>query len=550
MSIILGLVGGLGLFLYGMKLMSDGLEKAAGARLRKILEFFTKNKFSGMLVGIFFTAIIQSSSASTVMVVSFVNAGLMNLYQAAGIIFGANIGTTVTSQLVAFDLSEIAPLFLMAGVVMIMFMKSPTIKKFGEVVLGFGILFTGLTTMSSSMSVLKDSPTIVSILSGLNNPLLGVFVGFAITAILQSSSVTVSIILLMAAQGLLPLEICFFIILGCNMGSCVSALLASLSGKKNAKRAALIHFLFNIIGSAIIFIILMFIREPLADQILAFSGGNVGRAVANAHTSFKIFQVILLFPFSNFIVKLTYLFVKGEDKQVTEHELKYIGDQSLYAPTSAIPQATLEIERMGNMAVQNLENAMTAFLNESTEPLEEIYFLEDGINYISSGIIDYLVNTNQYPLPVADKNTLGGMFHIVSDIERIGDHAKDIADLTRTLVTKEQKISVDAKESLIEIYQKTDELLLKSIYTLKNRDDKYIDEMIALENEIDHLESKLQHEHVMRLAKQECEPKAGLIFSDILTKLERVADHGIKIAYITLNDNTNLLNEEQIAELQ
>lgn len=550
MTIVLGLIGGLGLFLYGMKLMSDGLEKAAGAKLRSILEFFTKNKFSGMIVGIIFTAIIQSSSASTVMVVSFVNAGLMNLYQAAGIIFGANIGTTVTSQLVALDLSEIAPLFLMAGVIMIMFIQNPTVKKVGEVVLGFGILFTGLTTMSSSMSVLKDSPTILHTLSGLTNPLLGVLVGFIITAILQSSSVTVSIVLLMAAQGLLPLEICFFIILGCNMGSCVSALLASLGGKNNAKRAALIHFLFNIIGSAIIFILLMFLKDTLADQLLAFSGGNIGRAVANAHTSFKVFQVIILFPFSNFIVKMTYFFVKGEDQKVSEHELKYIGDKSLYAPSSAIPQATLEIERMGRMAVENLEKSMTAFLNESANDLEEIYELEDGINYISGSIINYLVTINQYPLPVADKKTLGGLFHVVSDIERIGDHAKDIADLTASLVKKNRHITVTAKESLISIYQKTDKLLLKSIYTLKHRTDKYVDEIILLENEIDDLEKRLQKEHVKRLAKQECDPNSGLIYSDILTKLERVADHGVNMVYITLTDNTNLLDEDQIAELQ
>lgn len=550
MTIILGLIGGLGLFLYGMKLMSDGLEKAAGAKLRNILEFFTKNKFSGMIVGIVFTAIIQSSSASTVMVVSFVNAGLMNLYQAAGIIFGANIGTTITSQLVAFDLSEIAPIFVMIGVVMIMFMKNPTVKKSGEVVLGFGILFTGLTTMSSSMSVLKDSPAIVDTLSGLTNPALGVLVGFIITATLQSSSVTVSIVLLMAAQGLLPLEICFFIILGCNMGSCVSALLASLSGKKNAKRAALIHFLFNIIGSAILFTLLLFVKESLADQLLVLSGGNIGRAVANAHTSFKLFQVIILFPFSNWIVELTYLIVKGEDQKVTEHELKYIGDHALYSPTSAIPQATLEIERMGRMAVQSLEKAMTAFLNESKDQLDEIYEIEEGINYISGGIINYLVNTNQYPLPVADKKTLGGLFHVVSDIERIGDHAKDIADLTASMVDKGRHISIEAKESLIEIYQKTDELLLKSIFTLKHRTNDHVDNIIELENEIDALEKQLQKEHVKRLAKQKCDPNAGLVYSDILTKLERVADHGVNMVYITLTENTNLLDEEQIAELR
>lgn len=256
LSVVLGLMGGLGLFLYGMKLMSDGLEKVAGAKMRSVLEFFTKNRFVGMLVGVLFTAIIQSSSATTVMVVSFVNSGLMNLMQAAGVIMGANIGTTVTSQLISFNLSEWAPMFIMIGVVMDSFCKNQKVIRFGEVVLGFGILFLGLSTMSSSMAVLKESPMITRLLGSLESHYLAVLMGFVITAILQSSSATVGIVLLLASQGLLEISICFFIILGCNVGSCVSALLASLGGKQDAKRAAWIHFLFNVIGSIPILIIL------------------------------------------------------------------------------------------------------------------------------------------------------------------------------------------------------------------------------------------------------------------------------------------------------
>ena len=274
-GIVLSMIGGLGLFLYGMKLMSDGLEKAAGAKLRGILEFFTKNRLMGTLVGIVFCAIIQSSSATTVMVVSFVNSGLMNLYQAVGVIMGANIGTTVTSQLVAFNLSEIAPLFLMAGVIMVMFCKKPVVTKIGEVILGFGVLFMGLSIMSSSMSTLKDSPLIVNALSTLSNRFLAVFVGFLLTAIIQSSSVTVSILLLMAQQGLLELGICFYVILGCNIGACTSALLASLSGKKDAKRAAMIHFLFNVFGTILMVVILSAAGDWVEALIVGISGGNV-----------------------------------------------------------------------------------------------------------------------------------------------------------------------------------------------------------------------------------------------------------------------------------
>ena len=307
------LLGGLGLFLFGMELMSDGLEKAAGARMRGILEFFTKNRFIGMLVGILFTAVVQSSSATTVMVVSFVNSGLMNLYQASGVILGANIGTTVNGQLIAFNLSDVAPLFVMIGVIMYMFCKKTNIKRVGVVVLGFGILFMGLSTMGDAMTSLKNSPQVMELLQSLTNPLMAIVVGFVITSILQSSSATVGIIILMAGQGLLAFAICPFLILGCNMGSCMSALLASLGGKKDAKRAAWIHFLFNIIGSFIIFIVLMIATDPITTAILKFSGNNPSRAVANAHTIIKITEVILLFPFMNWVVKATYKIIKGKD---------------------------------------------------------------------------------------------------------------------------------------------------------------------------------------------------------------------------------------------
>ena len=255
-EIILGLMGGLGLFLYGMKLMSDSLEKAAGAKMRSILEFFTKTPLRGILVGTLFTAIIQSSSAATVMVVSFVNSGLMNLYQAAGVIMGANIGTTITSQLIAFNLSELAPVIIMAGIIMLMFCKKTKVQRTGEVLLGFGILFMGLNAMSTSMAVLKESPKVVEIMGSLDSHFLALFVGIVVTAVLQSSSATVGIILLLANQGLLDMRICFFIILGCNIGACVSALLAGLGGKRDAKRAALIHLLFNIIGTIIMYVVI------------------------------------------------------------------------------------------------------------------------------------------------------------------------------------------------------------------------------------------------------------------------------------------------------
>lgn len=348
------LLGGLGLFLYGMKLMSDGLEQVAGARMRSILEFFTKNRFIGMLVGILFTAIVQSSSATTVMVVSFVNSGLMNLYQAAGVILGANIGTTVTGQLIAFNLSDVAPLFVIVGVVMFMFSKNQNVKKMGGVVLGFGILFMGLSTMSDAMSSLKESPQILGLLQSLTNPLAAILVGFLVTAVLQSSSATVGIVILMANQGMLKFVICPFLILGCNIGSCVSALLASLGGKKEAKRAAWIHFLFNLIGSTIIFGILMLAKNPISELFMSISGGNPGRAVANAHTTIKIAEVILLFPFMTWVVKATYKIIPGEDrKPENDYQLKYISNTATPAVTTAVVDAIQELQHMGELARTN-----------------------------------------------------------------------------------------------------------------------------------------------------------------------------------------------------
>jgi phosphate:Na+ symporter len=530
------MLGGLGLFLFGMKLMSDGLEKAAGAKLRRILEIFTTNRFTGMLVGIVFTGIIQSSSAATVMVVSFVNAGLMNLSQAAGVILGANIGTTVTSQLVSFNLSEIAPVFLLAGVIMVEFIDNPTIRKFGEVVLGFGILFTGLTTMSGAMSSLKDSPLIMNALGSLDNHFLGVLFGFVLTAILQSSSVTVSIVLLMASQGLLPLAICFFIILGCNMGSCVSALLASLGGNKNAKRAAMIHFLFNIFGSIIIFAGLSFALDGITDFFLRISGGNIGRSVANAHTTFKVIEVLVMFPSAKWIVALATKIIPGTDVKLHSTELQYIGEHSLNSPTTVIPQAKLEIQHLAQITKKNLELSMRGFLHKEDQYLDEIYQREESINYISHAITDYLVESNQLSLPVADRALLGGMFHVVSDIERIGDHAENFADFTRTELKHDTGLSDEAKEEIHTMYASVSKLMDLSIETFMDNTEENFPVLNELEDSIDHMERKYQKRHIKRMAQGTCDPQAGLLFSDMLSALERIADHSMNIAF-SANEN-------------
>lgn len=537
-GMVLGLIGGLGLFLYGMTLMSDSLEKAAGAKLRGILELFTKNRYVGIIVGVVFTAIIQSSSAATVMVVSFVNSGLMTLYQAIGVIYGANIGTTVTSQLVSFNLSQYAPVFIMAGVLMLMIFKNPTVKKAGEVVIGFGILFLGISTMSSSMGALKELPAIQNLFMSLDNRFFALLLGLVITAIVQSSSVTVSIVLLLAQQGLLPLKICFFIILGCNIGACMSAMLASLSGKKNAKRAALIHLLFNIIGSIIMAVILLIGSNWIEALIMHISGGNLGRCVANTHTIFKVFQVIILMPFMSWIVKLTYLIVPGEDNDVEdEYEMKYIGDGDRLSSATAIPQVCSEISHMGEIAIGNLEKALDALLIKDDKAAKEVFEVEKRIDYMNKEITDYLVKANQISLPVGDRKKLGALFHVVSDIERVGDHAENIAEDVEKLIDMKEDINGMAGNEIRRMQEMTVKILHLSMDMFNLEDDSHLQEILDLENAIDAKERELQNLHVKCLTTGECSAQVGMMFSDLASNLERVADHATNIAFSILEED-------------
>ena len=530
---ILTMAGGLGLFLFGMELMSDSIEKVAGARLRRILEIFTTNRFMGMIVGIIFTGIIQSSSACTVMVVSFVNSGLMNLYQAAGVILGANIGTTITSQLVSFNLSKIAPLILLVGVVVMMFTKKEKVRKVAEVVVGFGILFVGLSTMSQAMANMKNEPQVVNLLMSLKNPFLATLMGFALTAIIQSSSVTVSIVLLLANQDLLPLPITLYIILGCNIGACATAMLASMTGKKDAKRAALIHLLFNIIGTVIIYIALFVAGDQIVELIKSFSADN-GRFVANAHTLIKIAQVIMLFPFTGWLVKMTYLIVPGEDQKVgyrESYQLKYIGDKVVFNPATAVVEVVKELERMASLAEENLNRAMNALITLDEEDIEEVYEVEKNINFLNHAITDYLVKINQTTLPIEDLNSLGALFHVVNDIERIGDHAENVADAARQRKEEGVSISKEAQKELGDMLEMVNKIIRYAVEMFAKSDETHMQEIITLEDQVDEKERELQKKHVERLTKGECSPEAGMIFSDIVSGLERVADHATNIAF-------------------
>lgn len=538
---VLSLAGGLGLFLLGMTLMSEGIEKAAGAKLRGILEMFTTNRVKGMFVGVFFTAIMQSSSACTTLVVSFVNSGLMSLYQAAGVIFGANIGTTITSQLVSFNLSQYAPLILLFGVILAMVSKKQTTEKVADVIAGFGVLFLGISTMSSGMASIKESEAVVNTLAGLSNPLLAVLTGLVITAVVQSSSVTVSLTLLMAQQGLFKdVNICLFIILGCNIGACTTALLASLAGKKDAKRAAFIHLLFNVIGSILMFIVFMVAMDPVSAGLHSISADD-GRFVANAHTIIKIVQVIVLLPFSNLIVKLTYFFIPGKDQKVgylDTFQLKFIGDKVLFNPSTAVVDGLKELERMASLANDNLNRAMNALITLDDEDISAVHEMEKNIDFLNHSITSYFIKINQSTLPIEDLQGLGSLFHVANDIERIGDHAENIADMAARRKELGASFSADAQKELADLLERVNLILGESLKVILGTVDA--DTMMAMsqmEARVDEKEKEIQQSHIDRLTRGECTPEAGMIFSDVASSLERVADHAYNIAsYITKRD--------------
>lgn len=533
-AILLSLAGGLSLFLFGMHVMGVGIEKAAGAKMRSILEFFTTNRFTGMLVGLFFTAVIQSSSACSALVVAFVNSGLMNLNQAVGVILGANIGTTVTSQLVSFNLSEYAPAIALVGVVCLLFLKKPLVKKIGEVLIGFGLLFMGLSGMKDAMSGIKEMPTVMAVFSSLTNPLVAILLGTVVTTVVQSSSVTVSITLLLASQGLLDLPICFYIILGCNIGSCSTAMLASLSGNKMAKRAALIHLLFNVIGTILMYVILQFAMEPIANGIRSISHGDMGRSVANAHTIFKIFQVLILFPFGKGLVKLTYLLVPGEDEKIgyrAKMQLKYIGGKNIFSPATAVVEVTKELDRMATLASENLNRAMNALVTMDEEDIQETYEVEKNINFLDQEITQYLVKISQTNLPVEDAKNIGALFHVVNDIERIGDHAENVADAAVQRRENRVEFSKDAMRELGQLLDMVNTIIRFSIEMFSNNDESHLSDIRQLEEAIDEKEREMQRSHVERMTRGQCAAEAGMIYSDLLSGLERVADHATNIAF-------------------
>ena len=540
-SMLMQLAGGLGLFLFGMKLMGDGLEMAAGSKLRGMIERLTKNKYMGALVGLVVTAVIQSSSATTVMVVGFVNAGLMNLAQAVGVIMGANIGTTVTGVMIAINLTAIAPLAVLIGVVMISFIKRNSVKHIGQIIAGFGILFMGMKMMSTAMEPLSESEVFTSLMTSFSNPLLGVLVGLVFTAIIQSSSASVGVLQALGAAGAITLPSAIYVIYGQNIGTCVTALISSVGTSKTARRTAVVHLMFNVFGAVLFIVISMLF--PFAELVQRIAPGNVMAQISIVHVIFNIVCTAIMLPLSSLLVKVACKVIPGSDPVKSSNSLAYLDARILSTPPVAVAQLFKEVDRMGQLAKETLGMAMDALITQDNTKVDQIYENENTINFLNRGIAEYLVKINGLDLEDYDRQALGSMYHVISDMERIGDHSENLCELAQTLKKSKQKFSPWAVEQATEMRNRVEAMLEEALQMFASRETQpqMAADINRREDIIDDATQELKDLHIERLNQGKCSVVAGTVFMDMLTNLERIADHCTNIAYSMTNQKNHEL---------
>lgn len=532
-NILLGLFSGLALFLFGMEFMGDGLENAAGSRLKSFFDKAITNPLKGALVGTIVTAIIQSSSATTVMVVGFVNAGLMSLYQAVGVIMGANIGTTITGQLITFKIDDYIPLFIIIGAVLILFMKQEKRKEIGKIIFGFGLLFMGLSQMKDAMSPIAQTTFFQDLILALEgNMFLGILVGAAMTAVVQSSSASTAILLSLAATGAISLQVAIPILFGNNIGTCVTALLSSLNANKVAKKAAFIHLSFNLIGT-LIFLPLI----NILSQAVIYLGGDIDKQIANAHTIFNVVNAIILLPFAGVFVKLANLALK--DKEGEKPTINRLDRRFLETPAIAFEQAFQESLTMYDLAKENLTLSTDALIDGDVTNLKKIFENESEINRLERELSTFLVSISSHDITEVDTNRIASMVKIVSDIERIGDHSKNIAELAEEVSTSKLTFTSDALEELRLMYNYTIESINSSYASYKNNNRQKANDTMIFEENIDRLEELLRDKHIQRLSQNKCNAHSGAVFLDAISNFERIGDHSINIAeyVLSLDDN-------------
>ena len=539
LDILLPFVGGLGMFIYGMQIMAQGLENAAGDRMRSSLEALTKNKFFGVLLGAFITAVIQSSSATTVMVVGFVNAGIMNLQQAMGVIMGANIGTTITGWLVSsvewasyLSPSVLAPGAIFAGVVILLAARHSRTREIAKIILGFGLLFVGITTMSAAVEPLQQSQSFRSLFVLLgSNPLLGIAAGAIVTAIIQSSSASVGILQSLAAAGLVPFGAAVYIIMGQNIGTCATALLSGVGAKRNARTASLMHLLFNIIGT-VIFSAVSILYLQLAQPLWA-EGPISQTEISLIHTVFNIATTILLFPVSDQIIKLAKRIGRAEEQEQDEGRCR-LDPRVLETPAIALRALQQEAERMGEMVESSL--SLTRRLLDTPERaiMQAIHGQEENIDRLTDGISDYAIRLSARAVESRERESIAAILQILTDMERIGDHCENLCEYAEQMVDKRLTFSETGKRHLEQMAEIASESYTYALRAFREKNPDFLQLALEKENETDELERRLRDQHIRRITEGRCSTQAGILFLDALNSLERISDHAKNIAEASL----------------
>ncbi|XCP86339.1 Na/Pi cotransporter family protein [Roseburia hominis] len=535
LNIIIPFVGGLGMFIYGMQIMAQGLEHAAGNKMKTLLEALTKNKFLGVLLGAFITAVIQSSSATTVMVVGFVNAGIMNLQQAMGVIMGANVGTTITGWLVSsvewakfLSPATLAPIAIMLGVIIMLTGKRRSTKDISSIIVGFGLLFVGITTMSSAVAPLKDSEAFCSIFVKLgHNPILGILAGAVVTAIIQSSSASVGILQSLAAAGLVPFGAAIYIIMGQNIGTCVTAILSSMGAKKNAKTAALMHLLFNIIGT-VIFSVIAIAYLTVSDPAWEHASINQTQ-ISMVHTVFNIVTTLLLFPASGLIIKLAKIIGRVEDETQDEGAI-LLDERMLETPGIALQSLISEIVRMGHIVARSLDTAQRVLFSQKEEEIQALKEDEEKVDRLSAGITEYAIKLSALQISQREHESVSRMLQVVSDMERISDYCENISEFAESMIDRKIVFSEIGEEHLRHMMEVCSGSYLYALEAFESNDHESALKTVEKETEADGLEISLRSQHIARLTNNQCNTEAGIVFLDTLVYMERISDHARNIA--------------------
>ncbi len=533
---IIYLFGGLGLFLFGMKYMSEAINQVAGNKMKNLLEKLTSNRIKGFFLGVIVTVIIQSSSATTVMLMGFLNAGIMTLAQATGVIIGANIGTTITAVLIALDVSAIAPICIFVGAVMALFSKKLNRKYIGQVILGFGILFFGLKTMSGddAMGVLKTSVGFQNFIMHANNPVLGLIIGILMCSVLQSSSAAIGVLQMLALKGLMPIDFAIYLIIGINVGSATPLFLSSIGAKTNAKRAAMVYFIFDFVG--------MLIFTPLAlftpfDSWIASLSADGSVQVAAAHIIFKVVTALVLLPFVPVIVKISEKLIPEKEHE-SEMRFNYIDVKVLDNPMATSQEVVAEVNRMAQVVRENIGLAAEAFIKCDTSRERDILDNEELINWLNHSISDFLVNITSHELNADVSERIVRVLHTITDLERIGDHALNILERTKDAKSSELNFSEAAMQEFENVYKDVLELYDRSVDAFKNGrlTDAEGHELHMLEDGIDRKTGEAQDNHVQRLREKKCSTKSGVAFTKVMQDLERMGDHAYNIAWSARRD--------------